>query len=308
MVRFAAIGFLFVVFVVFSPTFATAAEELIPPAVNLEKAVHFVAPDGSDVLMAAGLYQVEAAERTLRLIPIPGAPKDVRVLEAQGMTHVEVVEAPVVVSEHTDADQYYLALMLPGGKGLVATGSYSGVRSRIPVTLPSQLKTKISTMTKQAADEVRRIRFFASGTLVYDRQTGLAWEQKPDVSVIGDWAGAGKYCSAKGMRLPRLAEFWTLRDAWASLKTSYYKDLNAWMAAQPLGISPTMKNRFWTSTNWYTWNGQKVPIASGRAIATEPREGTIMCCNPQFVNRMWCVNGNIYSDDSIDPKTNCIYD
>lgn len=296
MIRSAAIGFLFV-FVVLSPRLARAAEELIPPAVNLEKAVHFVAPDGSDVLMAAGLYQVEAAERTLRLIPIPGAPKEVRVLEAQGMTHDEVVEAPVVVSEHTDADQYHLALMLPGGKGLVATGSYSGVRSRIPVTLPSQLKTKISTMTKQAADEVRRIRFFASGSLVYDRQTGLAWEQKPDVAVIGDWAGAGNYCSAKGMRLPRLAEFWTLRDAWASLKTSYYKDLDAWMTGRMSVLPPgSPGDMFWTSTNWLMNDGQKRP---NLPLSTNVQTGATRCCNPQLNQHVWCVNGNIYSDDSV---------
>jgi hypothetical protein len=114
--------------------------------VTLEKTTHFLTTDGSDVVVKPGIYAVEAAEEWLRLIP--GERKDALLLEAMRTQHDENLKAAKAVSQPGEADEYRIVLLLPGGKGLEAIGSVSGVRSRA-VRRPSTSRTR--TQQRQAS-------------------------------------------------------------------------------------------------------------------------------------------------------------
>ena len=101
------------------------------PITRLDKAGHFTAPDGSDVLVGAGTYRVEqSAETHLRLIAEP--PQPAIEIRATPTAHEETVTAPlaVVIAEEGQEDEIHLVLLLPDGLGLDATGTFSGTRSR----------------------------------------------------------------------------------------------------------------------------------------------------------------------------------
>jgi len=98
------------------------------PTIELETPVHFLAPDGSDVVIEPGRYQVEAAESWLRLIP--GERRDALLLIAQSAMHDERLDGPQVHLRPVDDDTQAILLLLPGGRSLEAIGSVSGVRSR----------------------------------------------------------------------------------------------------------------------------------------------------------------------------------
>lgn len=122
---------------------------------TLDQAVHFLAVDGSDVLVPPGTYQLEVAEEWLRLVP--GERKDALLLEAMRTQHDEDLTAAKAMSQSGEPDEYRIVLLLPGGKGLEAIGSVSGVRSRAvnrPLTSQTralqQQATRIPTPTKQS--------------------------------------------------------------------------------------------------------------------------------------------------------------
>ena len=96
--------------------------------INIDSPIHFLAADGSDVVVVPGTYQVEAAEEWLRLIP--GERRDALLLDAQSTQHEETIEESIVLSFSNDEDTHHLVLLMPGGKGLQSMGSVSGVRSR----------------------------------------------------------------------------------------------------------------------------------------------------------------------------------
>ena len=100
-----------------------------PSHVTIEKAVHFSASDGSDVVASAGTYRVEqATDATLRLIPLEG--KDPFVILAQATTHGESIEAPLALSIPHQQDEHHVVLLRPDGSALDAAGTYSGVSTR----------------------------------------------------------------------------------------------------------------------------------------------------------------------------------
>lgn len=98
------------------------------PTIELDAPVHFLAPDGSDVVIEPGRYQVEAAESWLRLIP--GERRDALLLIAQSSLHNESLNAPQALLSPVDDDTQAILLLLPEGRSLEAIGSVSGVRSR----------------------------------------------------------------------------------------------------------------------------------------------------------------------------------
>ncbi|MBU6480863.1 MAG: hypothetical protein KGS09_10020 [Nitrospirae bacterium] len=101
------------------------------PAVLLDKAGHFTAPDGTDVLVAAGTYRLEqSAETQLRLVADP--PQPAVEIQATATTHEETVASPMAlaIAEEGQEDEVHLVLLLPDGRGLDATGTFSGTRSR----------------------------------------------------------------------------------------------------------------------------------------------------------------------------------
>jgi hypothetical protein len=121
--------------------------------ITLEKSVHFTTPDGSDVVVEPGTYTIEAAEEWLRLIS--GERRDALLLEAIKTQHDENLKVANALSQSSAADEHRITLLLPGGKGLEAIGSVSGVRSRAVRRPPTsrtrtqqQQVSRISTQSK----------------------------------------------------------------------------------------------------------------------------------------------------------------
>jgi len=125
---------------------------LASTAITLEQPVHFIAIDGSAVRLAAGTYQIEAAEGWVKVVPQGGSPNEAVVLEAVAGTHNEPLEAPVAVSVPGDEDDvHHLVLLFPDGKTLEAVGSSSGIRKRglFARLTPSRLHTVIKAKRAQ---------------------------------------------------------------------------------------------------------------------------------------------------------------
>jgi len=103
-----------------------------PMKIYLENPVHFLGPDGSDLLLEPDIYTVEAAQQWIRLIS--GERRDAILLEAQQDTHEGSLDIPVALSlpgsAEEEADRHYVVLLLPNGQSLQAMGTYSGIRQR----------------------------------------------------------------------------------------------------------------------------------------------------------------------------------
>ena len=101
--------------------------------ITLDQTVHFIGPDGSEVVANPGNYAVEAAEDWLRLIPGTER-RDALLIEAQRETHNVKVEIPIVIAspgtEPDAIDIHVVQFLNPDGTSLVATGTYSGIQSR----------------------------------------------------------------------------------------------------------------------------------------------------------------------------------
>ena len=131
-----------------TPTFA--AETNGEATLTLDQTIHFLATDGSDVLVQPGTYQLEVAEEWLRLIP--GERRDALLLEAYSTQHKEVLRTPQAFLEE-EGNAYRLALLLPDGTGLEAIGSVSGIRSRAvrrPLTSRTRTPKQASRIPTQS--------------------------------------------------------------------------------------------------------------------------------------------------------------
>ena len=99
--------------------------------VQIETASHFTAPDGTDVLVAAGAYRVEQAAGTnLRLVT--EAPSATREISATSFTHEEALTAPLAFAarEENQEEAVHLLFLLPSGQGLDATRRMDDVQTR----------------------------------------------------------------------------------------------------------------------------------------------------------------------------------
>ena len=114
------------------PIPALMAEETpIDNTVTLEKGLHFLAPDGSDVLLNPGDYEVDAAQEWLQLIPSGGDKTDAILIEAESSTHEEDIKTTQALIDLGETeDLHHLVLLLPEGKTLEALGTVSGIRPR----------------------------------------------------------------------------------------------------------------------------------------------------------------------------------
>jgi len=131
------------------------------PTITLEQPIHFLAPDGSDVLVPPGTYTVEQAEDWLRLIP--GERHNAYLLEAEPASHEENIEVPMATLVSSDEgespDRHVVMLLLPEGQGLAATGSLSGIRDRgLPARsarLSPSLKPRLNLPKLQSKSSVQ---------------------------------------------------------------------------------------------------------------------------------------------------------
>jgi hypothetical protein len=99
-----------------------------PTMVTLSQPVHFLTPDGMDVIVNPGNYDVDAAGNILRLQS--SSNKDPIHIQAGPAPFPDEVESPVAMAIPMPEEGIYLALAVPEGTGLEAMGSYSGIQAR----------------------------------------------------------------------------------------------------------------------------------------------------------------------------------
>ena len=109
---------------------STGTADQAIPTVEIDKEIHFLTPEGEDVMVAPGEYEVRAEKEGLRLIAEEGADGESMVIDAQSTNHQEKITAPTTLSFSEKEDEKVIVLLLPDGKGWEAQGSYSGVISR----------------------------------------------------------------------------------------------------------------------------------------------------------------------------------
>ena len=164
--------FFIVVFLFPHPSFGSTN----PPStttLTLDKAVHFIATDGNEVFLQPGTYIIEAAEEWLRLIP--GERRNTLLLQARRTQHHENLETAIAVSQFDEPDEYQIALLLPGGEGLEAIGSVSGVRSRA-TRRPQAAQTRTP---KQASRVPTQLKKSAINKQSHRRTTSVAQPKNP---------------------------------------------------------------------------------------------------------------------------------
>ena len=100
-----------------------------PAQIQFKQPLHFVTPDGSDLVVQIGTYRVEkASDAQLRLNSTVGAPSIL--VSAEPMPETPEVPVPIALGKLFEPDAYNLMLLLPSRTGLQAYGSTSGVLSR----------------------------------------------------------------------------------------------------------------------------------------------------------------------------------
>lgn len=99
--------------------------------IDLDKASHFTAPDGSDVAVTAGTYRVARASG-MNLLLVADAPQATREIPATTFTHKETLTAPFAfaVRKEEQENTVHLLLLLPGGTGLDAAGRMGDIQTR----------------------------------------------------------------------------------------------------------------------------------------------------------------------------------
>ena len=109
----------------FAVTHSTTTVELTSP-------LHFLTPAGDDVEMGPGVYQVEAAELWLKLVPEGESRSTAVLLDAIRGPHEENITEPLVrtISNPETPDVLHLALLMPDGIGMEAVGTVTGLRLR----------------------------------------------------------------------------------------------------------------------------------------------------------------------------------
>ncbi|MBI5855731.1 MAG: SGNH/GDSL hydrolase family protein [Nitrospirae bacterium] len=119
------------------------------PTVELPKTVHFVSPGGEDVVAEPGTYRVETlVGGLLRLSRERQASLFVK---AEPITHEheeELETATALTVSGVDLDHLSLALLMPGGHGLEAAGSFSGLRRQIEPTFEQSGRKQVREETE----------------------------------------------------------------------------------------------------------------------------------------------------------------
>jgi len=97
--------------------------------VTLDRAVHFTTPQATDVVAPPGTYRVGVGE-AMRLSLFALKMKTATVIDALTISHHTDIGTPVALYVQDEEKFPRIVLLLPGGKGFEAVGSYDGIRSR----------------------------------------------------------------------------------------------------------------------------------------------------------------------------------
>jgi hypothetical protein len=98
--------------------------------VSLDRALYLPAPDAADVILTPGSYRMAAASNASTLQLFPAGDGRALVVQAIPIQHKQQVAGPVALSIPDREATHHLVLLLPGGQGLDAVGSYDAVRTR----------------------------------------------------------------------------------------------------------------------------------------------------------------------------------
>jgi hypothetical protein len=132
------------------------AISLSPTTITISQPVHFLTPDGTDVIVNPGNYDVGAAGNILRLQSSNN--KDPIHIQAGPAPFPDEVESPVAMAIPMPEEGIYLALAVPEGTGLEAMGSYSGIQARGAGLLQSRkpLSEQQQSRLKAFAGQLRK--------------------------------------------------------------------------------------------------------------------------------------------------------
>ncbi len=99
------------------------------PSLTLERRVHFLAPDGTDVVVEAGTYTADTSQTSQITLTAQGQASIA--LEAQTVKHDERIDQPIALAvPDENMDLVHAVVVLPEGRALDAVGSLSGTRAR----------------------------------------------------------------------------------------------------------------------------------------------------------------------------------
>jgi hypothetical protein len=120
--------------------------------IKLDRAIHFTTPEATDVIARAGMYRIKVAEPSaMKLIELKM--QTTAVVDALDISHQTDIAAPIALYVKDDRDFPHVVLLLPGGKGFEAVGSFDGIRSR---QIPFQLNA--SQIQRALEDKRKKIR------------------------------------------------------------------------------------------------------------------------------------------------------
>ena len=160
-----AVGGLLIVGLV-SCTHAVMEGTLPPNTITFEKAVHFQTPEGGDLTVEPGHYQVEVSgEESLWLLG-EQTKGMVYLVQAANTTHDEKVKDRTSIAHLEGEDELHVLLLLEDGKGLEGIGSYSGVQTR-----RASLRKNLSSTQIRKSMQARRL-------AIKDWKTNLAGSTK----------------------------------------------------------------------------------------------------------------------------------
>lgn len=102
------------------------------PTVELPVVIHFLTPAGEDIEVGSGVYQVEAPESWLKLVPEGKARSEAMLLDATQGSHEETLREPIVraAADTDNPDVLNLAMLLQDGTALESVDIISGIRPR----------------------------------------------------------------------------------------------------------------------------------------------------------------------------------
>ena len=118
--------------------------------ITLERAVHFLAHDGAETVLAPGVYTAKAHdEKSIQVIAVSSG--ETTTIQAAVGTHEQQLSAPQLVAVASDEDVVHIVVLMPGGTTLDAIGTLSGVRTRGPMMAPLQSQQLTGVMAMQPA-------------------------------------------------------------------------------------------------------------------------------------------------------------
>ena len=97
--------------------------------VSFDRPVHFTTPQAADTVAQAGTYRVQAGEPSqMKLVALKNS--TATLVDALSITHETDIAEPIALYVRDDEKFPHVVLLLPGGLGLEAVGSYDGSRAR----------------------------------------------------------------------------------------------------------------------------------------------------------------------------------